>query len=139
MQMGCNDNCSGSDASSCVTLTVKVADLNTAYAVSVYRVGDSAGDTVALAALSQERPPNPLPALEKAALLELYSATSGATWVDRRGWAVPTSDPCTSSWVGVSCTGSTPNHVLYVDCFLLWGHEGRVCAVLRGSTTVQCD
>ena len=44
---------------------------------------------------------------EKAALVALYQATGGSGWTHQTGWSTPTSDPCTSSWYGVTCSGSS--------------------------------
>jgi hypothetical protein len=55
--------------------------------------------------------------LELAALVELYSATNGSGWVNNTGWGdygIEPTDPCVDDWEGVTCSGSTPDHVLYV-------------------------
>ena len=50
--------------------------------------------------------------VQRAALVELYNATGGPSWLLRAGWAdsVP-SDPCQDSWTGVTCNASD---VVYV-------------------------
>ena len=54
-------------------------------------------------------------ASETAALIDLFSNTSGSKWVNSAGWVNGWgSDPCTNSWFGLTCSGSTPNHVVYV-------------------------
>ena len=48
--------------------------------------------------------PTPCPATS--ALVALYEATGGGSWVSRSGWMGSTSgpgDPCTSAWYGVTC------------------------------------
>ncbi len=56
----------------------------------------------------------PAVASEKAALLDLFASTEGATsWGSVTGWGAE-SDPCVDSWYGVHCTGGVPNHVTYV-------------------------
>ena len=59
---------------------------------------------------------------ERAALVDLYISTSGSTWTHRQGWSAhanATSDPCSASWFGVTCTSDpTVKHVEYVA---LWG------------------
>ncbi len=46
---------------------------------------------------------------QRAALVELYIATNGSRWDDRRGWQDYStgSDPCDNSWSGVGCSGSS--------------------------------
>jgi hypothetical protein len=42
----------------------------------------------------------------RSALVGLYNATGGASWSLSMGWrdfSAASSDPCTSSWFGVSC------------------------------------
>ena len=67
----------------------------------------------------------PLEPAQKQALLELFNATSGATWTDNDGWTNATSDPCNfdpngkQNWDGVVCaavgqSGKSNNYVVYV-------------------------
>ena len=42
-----------------------------------------------------------LPGYQRDALVELYTATAGAGWFDRRGWVQ--GDPCKNFWTGVTC------------------------------------
>ena len=54
---------------------------------------------------------------ERAALVDLYLATNGSGWRGNMGWSNYTnssSDPCVDRWTGVTCTNSSPNHVVYV-------------------------
>ena len=56
--------------------------------------------------------------VERAALVDLYSATAGQTWLRRDGWTTnATGDPCTDGWFGISCSGGSPNHVTCVVFF----------------------
>ncbi len=56
-------------------------------------------------ALSVQLPalPAPIPASERTALLDLYQATGGASWLASMGWLGPAGSEC--SWFGVTCTG----------------------------------
>jgi hypothetical protein len=52
----------------------------------------------------------PTAAAQRAALVELYIATSGSTWSSgKTGWQdyATGSDPCDNSWSGVTCSGSS--------------------------------
>jgi hypothetical protein len=44
---------------------------------------------------------------QRAALVDLYIATNGNTWIDKTGWRdhVSGSDPCDDAWFGVECEG----------------------------------
>ncbi len=50
----------------------------------------------------------PTAAAQRAALVDLYMATSGSTWSINTGWKDHTtaSDPCDNGWYGVICSGS---------------------------------
>ncbi len=54
---------------------------------------------------------------DTAALLELYLSTRGGSWFANYGWSSfrSGSDPCADKWYGVSCSGSSPARVTYVD------------------------
>jgi hypothetical protein len=41
--------------------------------------------------------------VDKAVLIDLFDALAGHSWHIRTGWQEPQSDPCLSSWFGVSC------------------------------------
>ena len=56
-----------------------------------------------------------VPAWERQALIDLYNATHGNTWLLRTNWFV--GDPCENSWIGIVCS-STNSSVTYV-CFTL--------------------
>ncbi len=53
---------------------------------------------------------------ERSALVDLYLATSGpTTWLSKGGWssyASVSSDPCASTWAGVSCS-YLPDRITY--------------------------
>jgi hypothetical protein len=51
----------------------------------------------------------PTAAAQRAALVDLYMATSGSTWSINTGWAnhATGSDPCDNGWSGVECSGSS--------------------------------
>ena len=52
---------------------------------------------------------------QRQTLVDLYLATSGASWAVQDGWvsyAVSSNDPCTDSWHGVSCDFGNPQNVL---------------------------
>ncbi len=54
---------------------------------------------------------------ELAVLVELYTATNGSGWSSNTGWrdyGVEPTDPCVDGWTGIVCSGSTPDHVVYV-------------------------
>jgi hypothetical protein len=57
-----------------------------------------------------------VPPEQRAALVDLYTATAGASWTTSANWM--TGDPCdgASRWVGITCAvvGSNPS-VVYVD------------------------
>ena len=48
---------------------------------------------------------------ELSALLDLYTATGGAGWIDSSQWTLIATDPCDDSWFGVACDGGVPAHV----------------------------
>ena len=55
--------------------------------------------------------------VERGALVDVYTNTSGSGWVNRTGWtdyANASADPCSNAWFGVTCTSGTPQHVMYV-------------------------
>ena len=57
-----------------------------------------------------------IPASERQALVDLYSATNGAHWTSSSIWPVASGDPCYDGWLGVGCTFGAPSHVTYVPC-----------------------
>ena len=79
-----------------------------------------------------------VPAVERAALVDLYTNTSGASWTNKAGWINygVGSDPCSASWFGVTCSSS---HIVYVadaGCWSTITARVRGC-VLRG-IACQC-
>ena len=54
-------------------------------------------------------------ATERAALIDLYTNTSGPSWTSKSGWvSYATTDPCSSGWQGVFCSNSAPYSITYV-------------------------
>lgn len=51
-----------------------------------------------------------LPASQVAALVDLYTSTSGSAWTTSTNWL--SGDPCTNAWWGVGCTGTTSHDVV---------------------------
>ena len=54
---------------------------------------------------------------ERSALVDLYAATSGASWSHNTGWVDSSggSDPCVNAWYGIVCwNGGQPTRVEYV-------------------------
>ena len=57
-----------------------------------------------------------LASAERAALVDLFVST-GSGWTQRNHWvadANASNDPCNQAWFGVSCSATSPQHVLYV-------------------------
>jgi hypothetical protein len=47
-----------------------------------------------------------LPAAHRAAMMDIFTATGGASWTRNVGWLgglTNTEDPCVARWVGVTC------------------------------------
>lgn len=57
---------------------------------------------IALLPFAQASDSGAIPASERAALVELFEATSGPNWKNRTGWLGPAGTEC--SWYGVACT-----------------------------------
>ena len=54
---------------------------------------------------------------QRPALVDLFLATNGpSSWASSTGWADYASgaDPCAGGWYGVTCSGGSPNNVMYV-------------------------
>ncbi len=55
---------------------------------------------------------------QRATLVDLYIATNGSGWSDKKGWEdhATGSDPCDDSWSGVTCNGQhgSSNRAMYV-------------------------
>ena len=78
---------------------------------------------IALAVIATKPVLSQLLPVERSALVELYNATSGATWLRRSAWVAdsnPANDPCLQSWEGVACSGTTPQHVMYALRVIVW-------------------
>jgi hypothetical protein len=55
-----------------------------------------------------------VPPEQRAALVDLYTATAGASWTTSANWM--TGDPCNGAWVGIACAVVGSNFsVMYVD------------------------
>jgi hypothetical protein len=50
---------------------------------------------------------------EHQALLDLYNATAGPSWVQNSGWGSGVGDPCADAWQGVQCDESG-THVTFL-------------------------
>ncbi len=69
---------------------------------------------------------------ERQALVDLFLATDGGNWIDRKGWSSNgTDNPC-DGWQLVTCTNSVPNHVKYDKrvCLLLFAFVCSLCFAL---------
>jgi hypothetical protein len=74
------------------------------------RVGANVGDTLIQRAalgwsLLTEVVALTAPA-QRAALMQLYTATNGTTWNNKTGWQ-SSNDPCDDGWAGVICDGGS--------------------------------
>ena len=49
---------------------------------------------------------------EVAALIDFYTSTNGPDW-EYHDWDTPGTDPCGGMWAGITCSGTSPNHVVY--------------------------
>ena len=58
-----------------------------------------------------------LPASEYNALLDLFVALNGPTWpsLANSGWDWQVGDPCVNSWAGVSCSSTSPRHIVSIN------------------------
>jgi hypothetical protein len=95
-------------------------------------VSCAAGCLALLACSSSSGSPSEIPRAERAALLELFDATSGTTWTRRDWWQTPGRE---CSWHGVVCGGLIDGHRYVVGLEL--SHNNLRGTIPNSATRLQ--